>query len=78
MTERSNCPILGSIDRSPEALWEALMVGFVICQICKKPVVLEAARINEYGKAVHEDCYLNSVKRVGPPPNTERPPEAGA
>ena len=78
MTSGSNCPILGSIDRSPEALWEALMVGFVICQICKKPVVLETARINEYGKAVHEDCYLNSVKRVGPPPNTERPPEAGA
>jgi hypothetical protein len=54
------------------------MVGFVICQICKKPVVLETARINEYGKAVHEDCYLKALKGLTPPPNTERPPEAGA
>jgi hypothetical protein len=48
------------------------------CQICKKPVVLETARINEHGKAVHEDCYVNSLKGLMPPPNTERPPEAGA
>ena len=54
------------------------MVGFVVCQICKKPVVLELARINEHGKAVHEDCYLNSLKQIALPPNTERPPEAGA
>lgn len=54
------------------------MVGFVVCQICKKPVILETARINEYGKAVHEDCYLATLKRVAAPPSTERPPEAGA
>ena len=55
------------------------MMGFIVCQICKKPVVLETARINEYGKAVHEDCYLNALKRMAPPPSsTERPPEAGA
>jgi len=54
------------------------MVGFVICQICKKPVVLETARINEYGKAVHEDCYVDALKLMAPPPSTERPPEAGA
>ena len=62
----------------PRVLWEAPMVGFVVCQICKKPVVLETARINEHGKAVHEDCYLNSLKGITPPPNMERPPEAGA
>jgi hypothetical protein len=54
------------------------MVGLVICQICKKPVALETARINEHGKAVHEDCYVNALKRVAPLPSTKRPPEAGA
>ena len=54
------------------------MLGLIVCQICKKPVILETARINEHGKAVHEDCYLNALKAMVPPPSTERPPEAGA
>ena len=38
------------------------MSSTVVCQICNRPVTLESARINEHGKAVHEECYLNSIK----------------
>lgn len=54
------------------------MVGLVLCQICKKPVPLETARINESGKAVHEQCYLNALKGRVSPITSDRPPEAGA
>jgi hypothetical protein len=33
----------------------------VLCELCKKPVLLEKARINESGKAVHEQCYLQAI-----------------
>jgi hypothetical protein len=41
-----------------------------ICSICNKPVKLEAIKIDELGKAVHEGCYLLkiSVKRTPTPP----------
>jgi len=38
------------------------MVRPVICQICKLPVILETARIDERGKAVHEECYLKTIQ----------------
>ena len=28
------------------------------CLICDKPVALEYANTDEFGKAVHEECYL--------------------
>jgi hypothetical protein len=33
----------------------------VVCDLCKKSVPLEKARINESGKAVHEQCYLQAI-----------------
>lgn len=42
------------------------MVTSVLCQLCKKPVLLEKARINELGKAVHEECYLQSIRLPKP------------
>jgi hypothetical protein len=33
----------------------------VVCDLCKKSVLLEKARINESGKAVHEQCYLEAI-----------------
>ncbi|HZQ94537.1 MAG TPA: hypothetical protein VFA67_05975 [Candidatus Sulfotelmatobacter sp.] len=38
------------------------MVNSVPCQLCKKPVLLEKARINEMGKAVHEECYIKTIQ----------------
>jgi hypothetical protein len=29
--------------------------------LCNEPVKLEKARINELGKAVHEECYLKML-----------------
>lgn len=32
------------------------------CPICNKPVPLEIANTDEHGRAVHEECYLLSLK----------------
>jgi hypothetical protein len=42
----------------------------VTCVICGKTVSLELARIDENGKAVHEECYMERVKAK--PPREER------
>jgi len=51
------------------------MVSPVICQICKKPVILETARIDERGKAVHEECYLKTIQAGRERPYVEDDPE---
>jgi hypothetical protein len=38
----------------------------VVCELCKKPVLLEKARINELGKAVHEQCYVRAIRASKP------------
>ena len=40
---------------------------FPICSLCNKPVPLETSRADEYGKAVHEGCYLLKVTGKKPP-----------
>ncbi|MGE5081554.1 MAG: hypothetical protein ACM3ND_01455 [Acidobacteriota bacterium] len=45
----------------------------VVCDLCKKPVLLEKARINELGKAVHEQCYVQSIRASKPVGPGERP-----
>lgn len=35
---------------------------FPICPICNEPVQLTTAVTNEDGKAVHEECYVETVK----------------
>lgn len=42
------------------------MAIFVVCELCKKPVLLEKARINELGKAVHEQCYVRAIRASKP------------
>ncbi len=37
-----------------------------ICPICRAPVSLESAKTDEDGRAVHEDCYVESVKGTAP------------
>jgi|SRR5579872_101953 len=32
------------------------------CPICGKPVQLETAITDEYGKAIHDDCYLLKLR----------------
>jgi len=31
---------------------------FPVCPLCNRHVVLETAKVDEYGKAMHEECYL--------------------
>jgi hypothetical protein len=38
------------------------MTDPVRCQICHKPVMLETARTDEHGNAVHEECYVRAVE----------------
>jgi hypothetical protein len=41
-----------------------------LCPICNEPVELENSKANENGKAVHEDCYVATLKV---PPSPEPP-----
>ena len=33
----------------------------LICSICNEPIRLETAKVDENGKAVHEDCYIKRL-----------------
>jgi len=33
-----------------------------MCFICSKPIPLEIAKSNDYGLAVHEECYVLRMK----------------
>jgi len=35
---------------------------FPICPICNEPVEIATSNTDEHGKAVHEDCYVQSLK----------------
>jgi hypothetical protein len=35
---------------------------FPICPLCNEPVELETSNINESGEAVHEECYVLTIK----------------
>lgn len=40
------------------------------CSICDKPVSLESAEADEYGRTIHEECYTlkMKLKRATNPP----------
>jgi hypothetical protein len=42
----------------------------VRCSICEKPVTLECAKADEYGRTIHEECYAlkMKLKRATTPP----------
>jgi hypothetical protein len=37
------------------------LASFPICAICARPLELETCKVDEFGKAVHEECYLSRV-----------------
>jgi hypothetical protein len=41
---------------------EPAVPGGPICGICGTPVKLETTKTDEYGRAVHEQCYILKVK----------------
>jgi hypothetical protein len=41
--------------------------GRYFCAICNEPVVLQRAKYDEDGKAVHEECYLKKISGLIPP-----------
>jgi len=45
----------------------------VVCELCKKPVLLEKTRIDERGKPVHERCYVQSIRASKPMRPAESP-----
>ncbi len=38
------------------------MTNIPTCWICGRAIPLEQSKIDEHGRAVHEDCYLARVK----------------
>jgi len=41
------------------------VAGVHFCALCCNPVELEHCRTNEFGKAVHQDCYADSLNLLG-------------
>ena len=39
------------------------------CRICNDPVLLEASKTDEYGQAVHEECYVHNLSLKAGFPN---------
>jgi hypothetical protein len=37
------------------------------CVICKKSVKLEESKADEYGQAIHEECYVSRLAAKKPP-----------
>lgn len=44
------------------------------CWICGEPVRLEDCKIDELGRAVHENCYITRVLPDRAPQGTDAPP----
>jgi hypothetical protein len=40
---------------------EAIAAKLPMCSLCLQPVVLETAKTDEDGQAVHEDCYSAKI-----------------
>ena len=36
------------------------------CVLCKESVNLEESKADEYGQAIHEDCYVSTLTRKRP------------
>lgn len=51
--------------------------GKYACPICNEPVALNAAKCDEDGKAVHEECYLKKLSGLLPP-KIKKPPATQA
>ena len=48
----------------------ALKPGFPICALCNRPVELETAKTDEQGHPVHEQCYVQKVRRQTASPDS--------
>jgi hypothetical protein len=33
----------------------------IVCRICASPILLEESKTDEFGRAVHEDCYVRQT-----------------
>ena len=60
------------IPRSPSSVGPSFQnpSKSVRCSICEKPVNLESAKADEYGRTIHEECYTlkMKLKRATSPP----------
>ena len=41
--------------------------GKFLCAICRKPVILETAKTDDDGQAIHEECYVEKIHGKIPP-----------
>lgn len=59
---RNGGPVLDSLVRKESVKMLApVPPSYVICSICHKPVTLETTKVDEYGQAVHEECYIPKI-----------------
>ena len=70
MAKRKNSAVKTTFEQVPVRLarkiaeqeFREATAGLVSCALCGDPVALELCKIDEFGKAVHQNCYLNSLK----------------
>jgi len=53
---------LQPVHRPRHKVFSSVVKQLVLCRICGKPVPLETAKTDEWGKAVHEDCYVLRIR----------------
>jgi len=41
--------------------------GQYLCVICREPVILEIAKTDDDGQAIHEECYVEKIRGKIPP-----------
>jgi hypothetical protein len=44
------------------------ILSHTFCAICREPVSLESAKVDEDGRTIHEDCYPDKVSNAKKPP----------
>ncbi len=51
------------IEKQADAQIAHGMQPILHCRVCRKPVLIETAKTDWDGQAIHEDCYLTSLTR---------------
>ena len=60
MTRRPRAPREKALNALPERI--SPQPEFPVCPICNRHVVLETAKADEDGLAMHEECYLLKLR----------------
>jgi hypothetical protein len=72
MTKRNKSVVKTTFERIPVALAKKIAelevqqatAGLAFCAVCGGAVPLERCKTDEFGKAVHQNCYMSALKQT--------------